>query len=166
MSRWVWYLYTWSEVIFVKQSLDKNVWLYVEIVVVQGYLNWTKSNIILGQTQIMIQIEKCDRLRITVDFAALLMSRPGGAHSNISMKVFINPANHISRLVSSNCIALYSSKWQIINMGIATIFAIYNINIIMDYHFSWGKDKWRRYSSMCDKLWFVLLALSFRSTVL
>ena len=41
----------------------------------------------IGDSQIAVHIEKCDRLRITVDFAALLMTRPGGAHSNISMKV-------------------------------------------------------------------------------
>ena len=40
-----------------------------------------------GQTQILVDIQECDRLRITVDFAALLMIRPGGTHSNISMKV-------------------------------------------------------------------------------
>ena len=43
--------------------------------------------LLIGDSQIAVHIEKCDRLRITVDFAALLMTRPGGAHSNISMKV-------------------------------------------------------------------------------
>ena len=40
-----------------------------------------------GESQINVHIENCDRLRITVDFATLLMTRPGGTHSNISMKV-------------------------------------------------------------------------------
>ena len=44
-------------------------------------------NYFTGQTQILVDIQECDRLRITVDFAALLMTRPGGTHSNISMKV-------------------------------------------------------------------------------
>ena len=63
-----------------------------------------------GQTQILVDIQECDRLRITVDFAALLMTRPGGTHSNISMKVhkMAIKMEHIASLVClSHCKAIY-----------------------------------------------------------
>ena len=63
-----------------------------------------------GQTQILVDIQECDRLRITVDFAALLMTRPGGTHSNISMKVhkMAIKMEHIARLVClSHCKPIY-----------------------------------------------------------
>ena len=60
----------------------------------------------IGDSQIAVHIEKCDRLRITVDFAALLMTRPGGTHSNISMKVRITTSldHFISNLYAMNFI--------------------------------------------------------------
>ena len=65
--------------------------------------------LLLGESQINVHIENCDRLRITVDFATLLMTRPGGTHSNISMKV--------GRLYTSAVILLkitVSLKWNFI----------------------------------------------------
>ena len=58
------------------------------------------SYLIIGDSQIAVHIEKCDRLRITVDFAALLMTRPGGTHSNISMKV--RNTTHLDHFVLSS----------------------------------------------------------------
>lgn len=66
------------------------------------------SYLIIGDSQIAVHIEKCDRLRITVDFAALLMTRPGGAHSNISMKV--RNTNRIAFFVS-NAYAIICRKY-------------------------------------------------------
>ena len=67
-------------------------------------------NYLPGQTQILVDIQECDRLRITVDFAALLMTRPGGTHSNISMKVhkMAIKIEHIASLVCvSHCKPIY-----------------------------------------------------------
>ena len=55
--------------------------------VLYAFLSNNNMKYFPGQTQILVDIQECDRLRITVDFAALLMTRPGGTHSNISMKV-------------------------------------------------------------------------------
>ena len=63
-----------------------------------------------GQTQILVDIQECDRLRITVDFAALLMTRPGGTHSNISMKVHkigIKMEHMASLICLSHCKPIY-----------------------------------------------------------
>ena len=61
-------------------------------------------NYFTGQTQILVDIQQCDRLRITVDFAALLMTRPGGTHSNISMKVH-NISIKIEHIASLVCVS-------------------------------------------------------------